>query len=280
MTTSKRFMRKIRTAMIVFAICNLHPLVIFADGFVFQWSSCGEQLALWRKIDDSPESCEVLDITVFELVDDGTSLRRLHATTLLPGSKPLAVHVSPCGRFIVTMDEWTGAGNTDKALVVYDSFRKESTSFRLEQFLSNPIIEKLPRHGFLKGVKWHDWGQRVTSFDQFSITGMKFYPTFSEKMEAFNAKSKSDSSKAIPFIEIDLIKRAAKIVPAINTVPINLEREIASHSKYHWTAINDSSVAASLNLPSRLEGSAEKGATVRMVFTLESTGDYQLLRKE
>ena len=80
--------------------------------------------------------------------------------------------------------------------------------------------------------------------------------------------------------EIDLIKRAAKIVPAINTVPINLEREIASHSKYHWTAINDSSVAASLNLPSRLEGSAEKGATVRMVFTLESTGDYQLLRKE
>jgi len=281
MTTSKRFNRQIQLALIVFTLCNLNPLVVFADGFVFQWSSSGEQLALWRKTDDSPESCEVLDVTVFELVDDGTRLRRLNTTTLLSGSKPLEVHVSPCGRFIVTMDEWTGAGITDKALVVYDAVRKEATSFRLEQFLDDAIIERLPRHGFLAGVKWRDWGQRSTSFDQFSITDMRFYPSSAQKVESYIAKPKSDSSKQIPFVEIDLIERAAKIVPAKNTVLIILERGIASHSKYHWSAVNNSTVSAPLNLPSRLEGSADKESTVRMVFTLESvTGDYKLMKRD
>lgn len=280
MTTSKRFVRRIQMAMIAFAMCHLNSLVVFADGFVFQWSSSGEQLALWRKTDDSPASCEVLDITVFELVDERTRLRRLHTTTLLTGSKPLAVHVSPCGRFIVTMDEWTGAGITDKALVIYDGFRKESTSFRLEQFLDDAIIGRLPRHGFLRGVRWHDWGQRFTSFDQFSITDMRFYPSSAEKVESYSTKPKSDSTKAIPFVEIDLIERVAKVVPAKKTVPGDLEREIAPNSKYHWTAVKNSSVTASLNLPSRLEGSAEKESVRRMVYILESTGDYQLLKSD
>jgi len=40
-------------------------------------------------------------------------------------------------------------------------------------------------------------------------------------------------------------------------------------------------VSAPLNLPSRLEGSADKESTVRMVFTLESvTGDYKLMKRD
>ncbi|MCE2753979.1 MAG: hypothetical protein ACK5ZC_16285 [Pirellulaceae bacterium] len=280
MTKSKRFVRPIQKTIIVFAIWILNPLVVFADGFVFQWSTNGQQLALRRKVDDSPSSSEVLDITVFELVEDGTRLRRLHTTTLLPGSEPLAVNVSPCGRFIVTMDEWSGAGNTDRALVIYDAFRKESTSLRLEQFLDKSMIERLPPHGFVKGVKWRDWGRYFTTFDHFSIMEMKFYPSSIAKVESYLTEPKSDSSKQIPFVEVDLIERTAKVVPTKNSVPINLEREIAAHSKYHWTAVSDSSVPSSLSLPSRLEGSAEKGSTVRMVFSLERTGDYQLLRKE
>jgi hypothetical protein len=109
---------------------------------------------------------------------------------------------------------------------------------------------------------------------------MRFYPSSAEKVESYSVKLKSDIPKAIPFIEIDLIERTARVVPLKNTFLINLKRKIAVHSKYHWTALNDSSVPTSLNLPSRLEGIAEKGVTVRMVFTLESTGDYQILRKE
>ena len=73
MTKSKRFVRPIQKTIIVFAIWILNPLVVFADGFVFQWSTNGQQLALRRKVDDSPSSSEVLDITVFELVEDGKS---------------------------------------------------------------------------------------------------------------------------------------------------------------------------------------------------------------
>ena len=280
MTRSKRFLRQIQTAIFVFAIWNLHPLLVFADGFVFQWSSCGEQLALWRKTDDSPSSSEVLDITVFELVDDGTSLRRLHTTTLLPGSNPLAVHVSPCGRFIVTMDEWTGAGNTDKALVIYDAFRKESTSFRLEQFLDKSIIERLPPHGFIKGVTWREWGQYFTSIDQFSITEMKFYPSSAAKVESYVTEPKSDSSKQIPFVEVDLIERTAKVVPVKETILVS-KQEVPPQSLYRWSAVKESSVSSPFNRPSRLEGRVKNETNVRMVFTLESeTGDYKLIKND
>ncbi len=283
MTRSKRFMRQIQTAIIVFAIWNLIPLVVFADGFVFQWSTNGEQLALRRKVDDSPSSSEVLDITVFELVDDGTRLRRLHTTTLLSGSEPLTVDVSPCGRFIVTMDEWSGAGNTDKALVIYDAFRKESTSLRLEQFLDKSIIERLPPHGFIKGVKWREWGRYFTTFDHFSITEMKFYPSSVAKVESYMTEPKSDSSMQIPFVEVDLIERTAKVVPA-KAFPARepilvLNRKVPPQSMCRWSAVKDSSVSSSFNLPSRLEGRVKNETNVRMVFILESeTGDYRLIK--
>jgi hypothetical protein len=285
MTRSKRFMRQIQTAIFVFAIWNLNLLVVIADGFVFQWSTNGEQLALRRKVDDSPSSSEVLDITVFELVDDETRLRRLHTTTLLPGSQPLAVDVSPCGRFIVTMDEWSGAGNTDKALVIYDAFRKESTSLRLEQFLDKSIIERLPPHGFIKGVKWREPGRNFTTFDHFSITEMKFYPSSGAKVEPFMTEPKSDNSKQIPFIEVDLIERTAKVVPAKavpakDPIPV-LNRKIPLQSMCRWSAVKDSSVSSSFNLPSRLEGRVKNETNVRMVSILESeTGDYRLIKND
>ena len=280
MTISKRFNRRIGLAVIFFILCNLNPLVVFADGFVFQWSTNGEQLALRRKVDDSPSSNEVLDITVFELVDDGTRLRRLHTTLLLPGSEPLAVDVSPCGRFIVTMDEWSGAGNTAKALVIYDAFRKESTSFRLEQFLDKSIIERLPPHGFIKGVKWREWGQYFTTYDQFSITEMKFYPSSAAKVESYMTEPKSDSSKQIPFVEVDLIERTAKVVPAKDTILV-LNRKVPPQSMYRWSAVKDSSASSPFNLPSRLEGRVKNETNVKMVFILESeTGDYKLVKKD
>jgi hypothetical protein len=278
MTKSKRFVRPIQKTIIVFAIWILNPLVVFADGFVFQWSTNGQQLALRRKVDDSPSSSEVLDITVFELVEDGTRLRRLHTTTLLPGSEPLAVNVSPCGRFIVTMDEWSGAGNTDRALVIYDAFRKESTSLRLEQFLDKSMIERLPPHGFVKGVKWRDWGRYFTTFDHFSIMEMKFYPSSIAKVESYLTEPKSDSSKQIPFVEVDLIERTAKVVPATDSILV-LNQKVPPQSMYRWSAVKDSSVSSPFNLPSRIEGRVKNETNMKMVFILESeTGDYKLVK--
>lgn len=85
-------------------------------------------------------------ITVFEVLGPGCKLRRLHHMELATLSMPSLGLLLADGRFLVTMQNWVEQGDArehEYVLAIYDLVRKEQTTYRLADILSQEQIANL-----------------------------------------------------------------------------------------------------------------------------------------
>ncbi len=180
-------------ALLMFTIClwlgdvAVAQLDLLADGVGV--TGCnpigGRLLALSRYGDGESRNAEIV---ILEITDPEKRIRILHRLETLSPFGPLVTSHSRCGRFIVTTDEWTGAGTTKRDLVIYDLVRNEHSNYSIDDFLPKATVSQLESHGFIKGVAWN----RIPAFD---YDRMEYYPSVPRKCRELG----------FPFVVVDLL---------------------------------------------------------------------------
>ena len=203
------------------------------------------------------------EIFVVEVVDSENHLRVLHELeTLCPGGLWVA-SLSRCGRFFLTMDETSGAGVSDRDLVIYDLVRKERSNYGVREFLSNETVASLKPHSFLPGVEWCRNGA-------FDYERMEYYPTIPSESQRLH----------LPFVVVDLLTRKAREEPVPDREIQPGWSELVDLPNAHWLcSMGDEPLPRAdepLRLPAFLRVEyGEQGKRQRRVFRLDQeTGDY------
>lgn len=95
------------------------------------------------------------------------------------------------------MNEWLGAGTTERDLVIYDLVRNEHSAYSIRDFLSEETVDSLsnlPRTaGPVAGIVWSSMGA-------FDYHRMEFYPTIPRECRRLN----------LPFVVVDLLTREVR----------------------------------------------------------------------
>lgn len=133
------------------------------------------------------------EMTIFEIVDEGKTIRKLHQLKMLNPYGALIEAFDDTGRFVITMDEYTGAGISDRTLVIYDLVRNKQKNFALRDILSETQIKSLDSAVVVKGLKWN------ADFHVDSPQAL-FYPSSPTACKEFN----------LPFIEVDLLSMSVR----------------------------------------------------------------------
>ena len=238
---------------------------------VYMCNSIGGRLLELRRYGD--ERGRNSEVAIIELTSPDARLRVLHHTRTLCPFGLLVTANSRCGRFLITMDEWLGAGTTERDLVIYDLVRNEHSAYSIRDFLSEETVDSLTRNprsaGPAPGVVWCRNGG-------FDYRRMEFYPTIPRECRRLD----------LPFVVVDLLTREAREEP----IP---DREIDRHwsepayfPNGRWLcSMGDEPLPAAdepLRLPMFLRVEyGEEGERQRRVFRLDQeTGDYRVVTEQ
>lgn len=155
---------------------------------------------------------------VFELVDEGHRLRRLHQHTLKNEYAPWIPRSLGGGRFLVTLGELPDGGLTENCLVIYDFVRNASVAWRLEDFLAEDIRNKL-RHLVMEGMGW--FGGR----EGFDTERLCYYPN-----------SPDDCRECgYPFLVVDLRSLSVQVAPIPDQLGPGAETDFFGQTGWRWS---------------------------------------------
>lgn len=141
---------------------------------------------------------------IYEFHERGKYLRLLHSVKLLNPWKPLTKSHTVDGRFVITNNEWDSHGTNDRALVIYDLVRKEHSQFAIKDFYSQEVIDGLPPHVYLPGVRWKS--KQPAASKSYDYPRLEIYPNDPKIPEG---KAEPD----LPYLVIDLAARTVRKVP-------------------------------------------------------------------
>ena len=143
-----------------------------------------------------------VEFTVFELIDKGNRLRKVHAVTGRNPNMPMYWDSMGRGRFLVTLDEAEGFGITNNCLVMYDFVRKSTVAMKLEDFVPAEERAKLRKQVEFHGFEW--WRNPVIDYQNLTI---------------YTASPAQCKEFGLPFVMIDVRSQKAEVRPVPAALP-------------------------------------------------------------
>lgn len=166
-----------------------------------------------KQFSDSDEPSDAGYVTVYEFIGEGKALRKLYEMKLATSKRSWVNDISPDGRFFVTRDETYAMGSGPFSLVIYDLARKEYTAYSCKDFMTNKVYRSLNKHAIFSGLAWY--GPQSA----FSRDSTRFYPT------EYTYYKESGAERKLPFVEVNLLSRTAKVVPKPSIDPDDISRD-------------------------------------------------------
>ena len=167
------------------------------------------------------------EFSVFELVDEGRRLARLHKQTLQNDYGTWVTQSLGKGRFLITIGEIPGGGDTENCLVIYDFVRKTSIAWKQEDFIPADIRERLKGEGVTKGLGWY------SGFSWVDSDRVLYYPNDADECR----------EHGFPFLIVDLRGPTVQLVPVPDHVTHDAERPGPGWVSWRWSMGNASEPA-------------------------------------
>ena len=156
------------------------------------------------------------EFSLFELVNEGSRLRKMHRTHLENDLFPPRTWLVGGGRFLVTIGEVPGGLETDNALVLYDFWAERRRAMKLTEFLPERVIGALPPDKVFPGKAWT---KTAAGLDRNS---MLFFPNTPESVR----------EHGLPFLLVDLRDQTVALRPTSK-----LQDEPSTVEKFPWRVI-------------------------------------------